>query len=83
MTCSLRSATTTQPRSRYDQNETIRRLTVVASLVLLPTFIVGVYGQNFDHMPELHWRLGYAFSWGVIMLVTIAQLIFFRRKRWI
>jgi magnesium transporter len=67
----------------YDQNETIRRLTVIASLVLLPTFIVGIYGQNFDHMPELHWRLGYAFSWGVIMLVTIAQLIFFRRKRWI
>jgi magnesium transporter len=67
----------------YDQNETIRRLTVVASLVLLPTFIVGIYGQNFDHMPELHWRLGYAYSWGVILLVTIAQLVFFRRKRWI
>jgi magnesium transporter len=67
----------------YEQNETIRRLTVVASLVLLPTFIVGVYGQNFVHMPELNWRLGYAYSWGVIVLVTIAQLVFFRRKRWI
>jgi magnesium transporter len=67
----------------YDQNETIRRLTVVASLVLLPTFIVGVYGQNFDHIPELKWRLGYALSWGVIVLVTIAQLVFFRRRRWI
>src|SRR5215210_169965 len=67
----------------YEQNETIRRLTVVASLVLLPTFIVGVYGQNFEHMPELRWRLGYYYSWGVIVLVTIAQLIFFRRKRWI
>jgi len=67
----------------FDQNETIKRLTVVASLVLFPTFIVGVYGQNFDHMPELHWRLGYLFSWGVIVLVTIAQLIFFRRRRWI
>jgi magnesium transporter len=67
----------------YDQNETIRRLTAVASLVLLPTFIVGVYGQNFEHMPELKWRLGYAYSWGVIVLITIAQLIFFRRRRWI
>jgi len=67
----------------YEQNETIRRLTVVASLVLLPTFIVGVYGQNFEHMPELKWHLGYAYSWGVIVLVTIAQLIFFRQRRWI
>jgi magnesium transporter len=67
----------------YEQNETIRRLTVIASLVLLPTFIVGVYGQNFSDIPERSWHFGYAFSWGVIVLVTIAQLIFFRRKRWI
>jgi magnesium transporter len=57
-------------------------LTVIASLVLLPTFIVGVYGQNFDHMPELHWRLGYAYSWGLIGLLTLVQLWWFRRKRW-
>jgi magnesium transporter len=67
----------------YDQNETIKRLTAVASLVLLPTFIVGVYGQNFVHMPELNWRFGYAYSWGVIVFLTIAQLVYFRRKRWI
>ena len=67
----------------YDQNETIKRLTAVASLVLLPTFIVGIYGQNFVNMPELNWHFGYAYSWGVIVLVTIAQLVYFRRKRWI
>ena len=61
----------------------MKRLTVIASLLLFPTFLVGVYGQNFDHMPELHWRYGYAFSWAVIILTTIAQLAFFRRKRWI
>jgi magnesium transporter len=66
-----------------DQNEVVKRLTVIASLVLLPTFIVGVYGQNFDHMPELHWYLGYAFSWGLILVITLAQLVFFRLKRWI
>jgi magnesium transporter len=66
-----------------DQNEVVKRLTVIASLVLLPTFIVGVYGQNFDHMPELHWYLGYLYSWGVIVLITLAQLVFFRWKRWI
>jgi magnesium transporter len=66
-----------------EQNAVMKRLTVVASLLLFPTFIVGVYGQNFDHMPELHWYLGYAFSWAVIVVVTVAQLLFFRWKRWV
>jgi magnesium transporter len=66
-----------------EQNRVTKTLTVIASLVLFPTFIVGVYGQNFDNMPELGWRFGYLFSWGVIALVTIAQLAFFRWRRWI
>jgi magnesium transporter len=66
-----------------DQNEVVKRLTVIASLVLFPTFIVGVYGQNFDHMPELHWYLGYAYSWGLILVITLAQLAFFRWKKWL
>ena len=48
-----------------------------------PTFIVGVYGQNFRHIPELHWGLGYAWSWMLIVVTTVAQLAFFRWKRWI
>lgn len=72
-----------QARVSIDQNEVMKRLTAIASIVLFPTFVVGVYGQNFDHMPELHWQLGYAFSWSVILLSTIFQLIFFRWKRWI
>ena len=66
-----------------NQNEVTKRLAAGASLLLFPTFIVGVYGQNFDHMPELHWRFGYAFSWGVIVLITVAQLVFFRRMKWL
>lgn len=72
-----------QAKIANDQNDVIKRLTVTASLLLFPTFIVGVYGQNFDHMPELHWYLGYLWSWVVIALVTVAQLVFFRWKRWI
>jgi magnesium transporter len=60
----------------------MKRLTVIAALVLIPTFIVGVYGQNFVNMPELHWHYGYAYSWGVIVAVTVVQLIWFRRKHW-
>ena len=72
-----------QAKIANDQNEVMKRLTVVASLLLLPTFIVGLYGQNFDVMPELHWHYGYAFSWAVVVVTTIGQLWFFRRKRWV
>jgi magnesium transporter len=72
-----------QTKLANDQNRVVKILTVIASLVLLPTFIVGVYGQNFDHMPELHWRLGYLFSWGLIVATTLVQLAFFRWRRWI
>jgi magnesium transporter len=72
-----------QSKIANDQNEVMKALTVVAALLLFPTFVVGVYGQNFDHMPELHWRIGYAFSWAVIIVSTCLQLWFFRRKRWI
>ena len=72
-----------QAKIANDQNEVMKRLTVVASILLVPTFVVGIYGQNFDHMPELHWRFGYQFSWLVIVLATIGQLVFFRKKRWI
>lgn len=72
-----------QTKIATDQNRVTKTLTVIASLLLFPTFIVGVYGQNFKHMPELHWRLGYLFSWGVIAVVTLGQLVFFRWRRWI
>jgi magnesium transporter len=66
-----------------DQNEVMKRLTVIAGLILLPTFVVGLYGQNFVHMPELRWHYGYAYSWGVIVVITILQLAWFRRKNWL
>ncbi len=72
-----------QSKIANDQNEVMKRLTVIASLILLPTFIVGLYGQNFVHMPELKWHLGYAYSWALILGTTIIQLIWYRRKRWI
>jgi magnesium transporter len=72
-----------QSKIANDQNEVMKRLTVIASLLLFPTLIVGVYGQNFDHFPELHWHYGYAFSWAVIVATTILQLMFFRWKKWI
>ena len=73
-----------QAKIANDQNEVMKKLTAIASLLLLPTFIVGLYGQNFrHHFPELGWQWGYLYSWGLILATTIVQLIYFRRKRWI
>ena len=72
-----------QAKIANDQNEVTKRLTAIASLLLVPTFIVGLYGQNFRHIPELAWGFGYWWSWLLIILTTVAQLLFFRRKRWI
>ena len=60
-----------------------RFLGAIASIMLFPTFIVGLYGMNFDTMPELRWPLGYAFAGALIVGTTIAQVWYFRRKRWL
>ncbi|MDQ1534267.1 MAG: magnesium transporter [Actinomycetota bacterium] len=72
-----------QSKISNDQNEVMKRLTAIASILLVPTFIVGLYGQNFHYMPELRWSQGYGFSWLLIVLSTVGQVWYFRRKRWI
>jgi magnesium transporter len=72
-----------QSKIANDQNEVMKRFTVIASVLLLPTFIVGLYGQNFHHIPELGWHWGYWWSWGLIIGTTIAQLVFYRWKKWV
>ena len=72
-----------QGKIGVDQNEVMKRLTVIAALLLVPTFIVGLYGQNFHRIPELGWAWGYWWSWGWIAATTLAQLALFRWKRWL
>ncbi|MDO4640184.1 MAG: magnesium/cobalt transporter CorA [Neisseria sp.] len=64
-------------------NIQMRVLTVITILFMPLTLITGIYGMNFDNMPELHWRYGYFMVWGLIILITISLLIFFRRRKWI
>ena len=72
-----------QAKVAINQNEVMKRLTVIASVLLVPTFIVGLYGQNFTDVPELRWGWGYGWSWGLIIVTTIIQLAFYRWKKWI
>jgi magnesium transporter len=72
-----------QSKIANDQNEVMKKLTAIASILLAPTFIVGLYGQNFRHIPELRWVWGYWWSWGWILLTTLLQLWFFRKHKWI
>jgi magnesium transporter len=64
-------------------NEVMRVLTVIATIFIPLTFIVGVYGMNFDHMPELRWRYGYAMVWAVMLVLTGGMLFYFWRKGWL
>jgi len=63
-------------------NEVMKVLTIFASIFIPLTFIAGIYGMNFNIMPELQWEYGYFIVWGIMIAVTILLLIYFRMKRW-
>jgi len=64
-------------------NEIMRVLTVLSTIMLPLTLIAGIYGMNFEYMPELHWLHGYPFALGLMASVTVLMLLWFRRKGWI
>lgn len=64
-------------------NEVMKVLTVISTIMLPLTFITGLYGMNFDHMPGIHWRYGYEMAWGVMLLTALALFVFSKRKQWI
>lgn len=64
-------------------NEIMKVLTIIATIFIPLTFIAGVYGMNFEFMPELRWRLGYPAVWAVMICVGISMLVYFRKKKWI
>jgi magnesium transporter len=64
-------------------NEVMKVLTIIATIFMPLTFIAGVYGMNFQYLPELRWRYGYAFVWGIMITVVGAMLYYFRKKKWI
>lgn len=69
--------------SSHNLNKTMQFLTVITAILGPLTIVVGVYGMNFDVMPELHWRFGYAFVWGLMLSIVGFSFWFFRRRRWL
>ncbi|MEW2247265.1 magnesium and cobalt transport protein CorA [Streptomyces sp. NPDC058733] len=65
------------------QNEDMRKITAWAAVIAVPTMVCGVYGMNFDNMPELHWRFGYGLVIGVIAVACLALYRGFRRNGWL
>jgi magnesium transporter len=57
-------------------------LTVIATIFIPITFLVGLYGMNFKFMPEFNWQWGYPMVWGIIIASSLAMLFYFRRKKW-
>ncbi|MFW5851861.1 MAG: magnesium/cobalt transporter CorA [Bacteroidota bacterium] len=64
-------------------NDIMKFLTIFASIFIPLTFIVGIYGTNFDYLPELHFRYSYFIMWGVMVVVVAVMLVYFRIKKWI
>jgi|TARA_R100000479_G_scaffold70100_3_gene33809 magnesium transporter len=64
-------------------NEVMKVLTIMASIFIPLTFMAGIYGMNFEHMPELHLRYGYYYLWAAMILVFFGLLWYFKRKKWL
>jgi len=64
-------------------NEVMKFLTVIGTIFMPMTFLVGVYGMNFKHMPELEWQNGYYILWGVMLTSSLLMVVYFRKKRWL
>ncbi|MCX7067253.1 MAG: magnesium/cobalt transporter CorA [Methylococcales bacterium] len=64
-------------------NETMKFLTVFASIFIPLTFIAGVYGMNFEYMPELKWKWSYPILWSVFIAIAVSLLFYFKKKKWL
>jgi magnesium transporter len=64
-------------------NEVMKVLTIIATIFVPLTFVAGIFGMNFTHMPELQWKWSYPVFWVVIVAIGVGMVTFFRRKRWL
>jgi magnesium transporter len=65
------------------QNTDMRRISAWVAIAAVPTMIAGIYGMNFDNMPELHWEYGYYIVVGFLVTITVLLFVTFRRNKWL
>jgi magnesium transporter len=65
------------------QNDQTKKISAWAAIVIVPTLIAGIYGMNFDYMPELHWRFGYLFALSLMALAALLLYSLFKRSGWL
>ena len=66
----------------HRMNEVMKILTVISSIFMPLTFIAGIYGMNFNNLPELHWKYGYYIILGLMFLIVLSMIYYFKRKKW-
>ncbi len=66
----------------HQMNQIMKVLTIIATIFIPLTFVAGVYGMNFDHMPELHWTYGYYYALGLMAAMGLGLAAWFARKKW-
>ncbi len=64
-------------------NQVMKRMTSWGAILLGSTLVAGIYGMNFEHMPELGWRFGYPFAIGLMVVITVTGYRFFKRRDWL
>jgi magnesium transporter len=64
-------------------NEVMKVLTVFASIFIPLTFLVGIYGMNFEYMPELEWKWAYPALWVAFITIPAILLVYFKKKKWL
>lgn len=64
-------------------NEVMKVLTIMATIFIPLTFIAGIYGMNFDYIPELHYKYSYFVLWGIMITIFLLMIIYFKRKKWL
>ena len=64
-------------------NEVMKVLTIIATIFIPLTFLSGIYGMNFENMPELHYKYGYYILWACMLVLFVIMIIYFRRKKWL
>ena len=70
------------PTVNRSMNDIMKRLTIVSTIFIPLTFLVGVWGMNYKWMPELDWRYGYLFAWILMGVIGIVVYLYFRKKKW-